>query len=392
VTARRPADAGFTLVEALVATAVMVVVTGAVFAVLNPSQGAFQRQPEVVEMQQRLRVGVNTLAGDLMMAGAGAYVGSQTGTLAGFFAPIQPLRRGAMADYDDGPGGFWPDRLTLLYVPATSSQTTIVPPISSAPAELRVNAEPGCPRNQDLCGFREGAQVLIYDATGAYDTMTVTQIQAQAGRLEPAQGNPLSKAYGPDAKVVQVEQHVYFHDATTARLMHYDGARAASPVLDNVAGVHFEYYGEPEAPRLREPGRDRTMTYGPSPPPPGAVEGPWPAGENCIMQMAGAQPTARLADLGAPGSGPVRLTAAMLTDGPWCPDATNGNRFDADLLRIRRVRVSLWLRTGVATLRSPIAPGSDPLFGDARTGVAAGMVGDLIIRFDVSPRNVNLHR
>ena len=36
----------------------------------------------------------------------------------------------------------------------------------------------------------------------------------------------------------------------------------------------------------------------------------------------------------------MKLTAGQLTDGPWCPNATSTNRFDADLLRIRKVRVN----------------------------------------------------
>ena len=31
----------------------------------------------------------------------------------------------------------------------------------------------------------------------------------------------------------------------------------------------------------------------------------------------------------------------MLTDGPFCPDSTSASRFDADLLRIRKVGVVL---------------------------------------------------
>src|SRR5712691_8427592 len=87
-------EAGFTLVEMIVATAIMMTVTATVFTVLNPAQGIFLAQPEMSDMQQRLRVGVDALTHDLVMAGAGAYSGSQSGSLAGFFAPIVPSRHG----------------------------------------------------------------------------------------------------------------------------------------------------------------------------------------------------------------------------------------------------------------------------------------------------------
>ena len=49
----------------------------------------------------------------------------------------------------------------------------------------------------------------------------------------------------------------------------------------------------------------------------------------------------------------VRLTAADLTDGPWCPDAVNPNRFDADLLRLRTVAITLRVEATDPALRGP---------------------------------------
>ena len=66
-----------TLVEALVSTTVMVVVTAAIFDVLSPAGGAFQAQPEVSDMHQRLRVAVDQVKHDLMNAGAGSVLGSE---------------------------------------------------------------------------------------------------------------------------------------------------------------------------------------------------------------------------------------------------------------------------------------------------------------------------
>jgi hypothetical protein len=89
------------------------------------------------------------------------------------------------------------------------------------------------------------------------------------------------------------------------------------------------------------------------------------------------------------------LTAANLTDGPWCPDAANSNRYDADLLRIRKVRVSIRMQTGNRALRSSgsFTTGPDALFANAGTARSlSNSVPDQAIRFDVSPRNLNLGR
>src|SRR5205085_402022 len=121
------------------------------------------------------------------------------------------------------------DAITIFYVPSTSSQTSISQAMPNVSAELKVNSESGCPNGANLCGFTEGMQVLIYDDTGAYDTMTLTQVQDQAGHLQHNQQGDLSKAYGPGAKVVQFQDHVYFYDAVKRQLMHYDGYQTVTP-------------------------------------------------------------------------------------------------------------------------------------------------------------------
>jgi len=384
---------GFTMVELLVSTAIMMTVTAGVFTVMNPSGGIFQAQPEMADVQQRLRVGVDTLKHDLVMAGAGAYSGPMSGSLGGFFASIMPYRQGNVAAMDDGPGVYRPDAITIFYVPATMSQTSITAAMPNVSAELKVESQSGCPPGEDLCGFEEGMSVLIYDDTGAFDTMTITQVQDNAAHLQHNQQGDLSKSYGVGAKVVQVQQHVYYLDTTTDQLMHYDGFQTSVPVVDNVVALNFEYYGEPSPPTLKRPGVDRSMTYGPTPPLLGVVQNGWPAGENCATLVTAGQQQPRLDTLGPPGSGLVLLTQAMLTDGPWCPNAANVNRFDADLFRVRKVRVSLRVQSGNPDFRSSIGTGGDALFlkpGTSRGGYK--QVPDQAIRFDVTPRNLNLGR
>ena len=87
-------DGGFTVIELLVSMAIMVGVTGAIFAMVNPGQGAFRVQPEVADLQQRLRVAADLLNRDLMMAGAGTYSGPAVGPLVQFFPPVLPYRIG----------------------------------------------------------------------------------------------------------------------------------------------------------------------------------------------------------------------------------------------------------------------------------------------------------
>jgi hypothetical protein len=392
-------EAGFTLIEMLIATLLMVVITGAIFDLLNPANGMFTTQPEVSDMQQRMRVGVDTLQHDLVMAGAGTYTGPNAGGLYNFMAPVMPYR--ASGDNSDPDQGIYyrPDAISILYVPPTPSQTTIsqsMPPNSS---EIKVNPQPNCPGNKQnqLCGFEEGMRLIIFDAA-SWDLFTVTQVQDAAGHLQH-RGQDFTVGYGAGANVTQIRSATYYlktDNATkTYQLMYFDGYETEVPVVDDVVGLNFEYWGDVNPPQLipNKPltGPGPWTTYGPRPPLLGVNNGldSWPAGENCVFAVNGGVHVPRLPVLNGGGIGQAKLTQAMLTDGPWCPDESKPNRYDADLLRIRRIRVTLRVQVSKPWMRG--AAGA--LFkygGTAKPGYQ--QVPDQEIKFDISPRNMNLGR
>ena len=109
--------------------------------------------------------------------------------------------------------------------------------------------------------------------------------------------------------------HTYYvkNDAAAgiAHLMRYDGHESDLPVADHVVGLEFNYFG-----------------------------------------ADGAQ-----------------LVPDMLQGGPWFPDDEDPQRFDMDLLKIRRIRVRLRVRPAPVALRR--------------------LLPEREIRFDVAPRNLN---
>lgn len=403
----RHGERGFTAMEMLMATTIMMAVTAATFQLMNPAQGMFAAQPEVSDMQQRLRIAVETLHKDLLMAGAGTYSGSAVGTLGNYVAAILPDREGNTTP--DPPGTYKctttycgslgaSDAITLMYVPPTSAQTTIrdaMPPNSN---ELKVDPQKGCPVGDALCGFKVGMQVMIFDDTGANDIFSITNVQTEALHLQH-KGTDLSKAYADNAYITQIAAFTYWLKtdtvAETYQLMRYDGYQTDLPIAENIVGLAFEYFGEPAAPMLKKPLTDPKgpwTNYGPKPP--GLASNPpdaWPAGENCIFMVSGGGQVARTG-MGAlgPANGPlVKLTQAMLTDGPWCPDAAAGNRYDADLLRVRKVRVTMRVQVGNKNFRGP----TGPLF--LRGGTSLGgerYIPDQSIVFEVTPRNLSFGR
>jgi prepilin-type N-terminal cleavage/methylation domain-containing protein len=388
-------ERGFTILEMLIATAIMVTVTAAVFGLMDPAQGFFQAQPEISDMQQRVRIGVEALQKDLMMAGAGTYSGTKVGTLGNYMASILPHREGNLTS--DPPGTFkcttdfcedleGSDTITVMYVPPTMAQTTIRQPMPQNSSEIKVNQQPGCPNSDPLCGFKQGMQVLIFDDTGTYDLFTVTNVQTDALHLQH-KGTDLSKPYAQGANITEIASYTYWLKTDTVaenyQLMRYDGYEADLPIADNVVGLAFEYFGEPAAPALVKPLTD--------PKGPWTNYGPKPKSDagNCLFDLVDGNHVAK-STMPSLGTGPlVKLKQENLTDGPWCPDSTTGNRFDADLLRIRKVKVTLRFQVGKKSLR-----GKDTtLF--MRPGTSSGgtqFVPDQALAFEVSPRNLNFGR
>jgi hypothetical protein len=399
-------EQGFSAVEMLISTAIMMVITGSVFGLMNPAHGTFKSQPEVSDMQQRMRIGVDTLQKDILMAGAGAYSGARVGTLGNFMATIVPDREGNVTP--DPPGTFKcttnfcdaldaSDSLTVMYVPPTSAQTTIANAMPSNSSEIKVKSQPGCPNNDPLCGFKVGMQVMIFDETGTYDAFSITNVQAPSLHLQH-KGVDFAKSYDSTASIAQIATYTYWLKTDTVaesyQLMRYDGFETDLPVAENVVGLAFEYFGEPAAPAILKALTDPKgpwTNYGPKPPVVG-VDPPdaWGPGENCLFEVVGGKqvPRSTMPNLG-PGGQLVKLGKAKLTDGPWCPDGTTGNRYDADLLRVRKVKVTMRVQVGPKSLRGP----AGTLFLRAGTSRGAyGFVPDHEISFEVTPRNLNFGR
>lgn len=95
-------NAGFSIVELLIASAITMAVVGAIFAVINPAQLMFRAQGDAADLHQRLRAAADTIAADVRAAVA-----------------VRPYRVGAMRD-DSAVGVYYrPDTLTVIGVPSS---------------------------------------------------------------------------------------------------------------------------------------------------------------------------------------------------------------------------------------------------------------------------------
>ena len=304
---------GFSLVEALVAMTIALIVVGSAASLMLPSQGLAASRSETADMQQRLRVAADTLYHRINGAGAGAYSGAEPGPLTNTVAAILPYRAGTASA--DPPGSFKSDVITVLSVPRNGTQ----------------------PIGTTYWLKRE-------ESTGSYQLMAV------------------------------------------------DGTNGIDvPVVDHVVALGFEYFGDPAPPTMRKPLSDPVgpwTTYGPKPSL--TPDSSFSSGENCVFVSDGSStPQPRLAILEAAGGALPTLASSQLTDGPWCPNDTAPDRWDADLLRIRGVGVRIRVQAALSRLRGP----AGALFVNAGTSRGGNQwLPDIEVRFQVAPRNLNLAR
>lgn len=382
---------GFTLVELLIAMAITLTVTAATLSLVGPAHDAFQVQPETADLHQRARVGIDALQRDLMMAGAGMYAAGAVGPLHQALAPVMPYR--AFGPVSDGARGayFRSDAISVLFVPSTASQTTLASPMQAGALEISIANAATCPvaTATQLCGFAAGDQLVAFDAAGEWHVFTVDR--AGAGAMLTLRGQPPGRALAAGSNVAEVRAVTYALKADPStgafQLVRAEGSDPAQPLLDHVVKLEFQYFGDPEPPRvLDETALLPQASYGPAPPPLDQAVGDWPAGENCIFAVVDGHHQSRLSALG-PAGALVEIPPPLVADGPWCPDAGARNRFDADLLRIRRVRYTIRVQAAVPALRGP----AGVLFTNGGLSRGGGhMVPDFEIQLDVTPRNVNL--
>ena len=348
-------DSGFSLVEVLVSSALLLLVTAAVIAVGNPVMDAAHSHPEAIDLHQRARVAGGSLFRDLLTAGAGPDAGEPIGSLGRHFAAILPRRIGAKLA--DAPAQSHAHAVSVIWVPVTRAQTTLIAPF--APTPLMVRQDVGCPVTLPACGIKPGMGLVVFDRAGAFDLLTAESVDS-SGVVVRSRGPASSHPYGDDARVVEMEARTYYVDTTTRQLRRYDTDNTDVPLIDDVVGLTMEYFGTVVPPAFPRP----------------------PIGQaNCLYDASGAR-VAGMSHLSPGEDGLAVLPIDMFNDGPWC--GSGAFAYDADLLRIRRVRVTLRLQVSSPALRA-----SGERFANAGTSSRAShSVPDVTLTFDVSPRNL----
>jgi hypothetical protein len=318
------------------------------------------------------------------------YAAGSVGPLHQALAAILPYRVFGVGS-DAARGTYYrTDVISLLFVPSTASQTTLAAAMPAGAFNISLENPATCPAvtATQVCGFAAGDQLLVFDRTGEWEVFNVDRAGAGALTLT---GQASTREFAAGSNVTEARAVTYAlkpDPATGAfQLTRAHGFDPPQPLLDHVVTLTFQYFGDPEPPRVLDEAAMRPRaSYGPAPPALDQSMAGWPAGENCTFVVVDGHHQTRLSTLGSAGAA-IEIPPAILGDGPWCPDEGARNRFDADLLRIRRVRVTLRVQAAVPSLRGP-AGVLNTNGGQSRS--AGHVVPDLEIQLDVTPRNLNL--
>jgi type II secretory pathway pseudopilin PulG len=337
-------ERGYTIVELLVAAAVMLTVLAGVSAVLHDAILRVPWLEESTDLQQRTRAVVEQLSADLRAAGAGGDAGSLAS-----YVPVVLPRASASP-----PTAASASVLTVRYIPADGAVGRLTGPLLPADTTVALAGGGACVSNAIACGFRSGTTALVFDGTGQADVLMIDAIAP--GVISTSTVLPRLASYGAGADVAELHEVTYTLNGPARVLERRTGA-SSLPLADNVTALAFEYHGAAGRPSVPQP-------------PPGTA--------NCLYAGDGTY----LHPVMGSALPQVLIDPAELVDGPFC--GVGPLSFDVDLMRIRTVRVRLRLDTGADALR-----GTDPRFF-ARPGQARDtrVIHDVDAAFTLSLRNV----
>jgi hypothetical protein len=221
-------DRGFTLLELVVATGVMLAMTGALMTMLHHGLARTPVLEEAADLNQRARVAAERLAADLRAAGSG----TPSGPLSARFPAAEP--RGLA----DVPGSAVADVLTIRYVPAHAARSRLAEPLEPASGSAIIETA-GCPSQTTACGFTAGTNAVVFDASSQMDPLRVEAISAGTLLLAAAVA-PRAATYPAGSEVAEAVEATYALDPDSKQLRRTEGSGTFT-VADNVEALTFEW-------------------------------------------------------------------------------------------------------------------------------------------------------
>jgi prepilin-type N-terminal cleavage/methylation domain-containing protein len=213
---------GFSLVELLVAMALMAMVGGAFMTLVLAGESIARAQPEAWDVHQRARIAMQTLGAELALAGAGPDRGPRRGPLVSSFSPVEIAADGSF---------------TVWYVAARGGQGSLASALPPGRADAALAHAGDCPTARPACAFTPGSTAILFTPGGARDALRIDAVMDVSLMFR---AGPQS-AYPAGASIAEGEVRTYRVDSTARQLVRRDEATGASlPVVDGIVAMAAE--------------------------------------------------------------------------------------------------------------------------------------------------------
>jgi len=210
-------QAGFSLLELLVASLMSVLVVGGMLLILDSLRDVHRDQQQLIDAQMTARLALEQMQRDIQLAGIG---------LLGMLSPMPVIEPRADGGID---------------VRYNSDNVTarLAANMSGPSGQLVVD---------DASGFSAGMEVVIYDSTGSFDRATLTLVQGNS----LSHDGTLSKVYqvtdGAAIKRVQTISYRLQSVNGVFWLQRQQDENDPQPVALNVRSMNITYYDDGSPP------------------------------------------------------------------------------------------------------------------------------------------------
>lgn len=226
---------GFSVIELLIALAIVMALAGALAGVVEPARAVFDRVPAELDLLQRGRTAIDVISNALRSAGRNVAAMNELGS----FADMVPAF--ALTDPDESGEAF--STLTVTTPAVNGAQGILTADQAGAFAGLTLGPTV-CPNVLEVCGFSPGTTAIILDGEGRHDLFEVASVVAGARTLTADGG--LSQAYPAGSAVIEIDRHTFSLAGQadgSFSLIRETAAGAIQPVVDGVASLVFRGSG-----------------------------------------------------------------------------------------------------------------------------------------------------
>jgi type II secretory pathway pseudopilin PulG len=219
-----PSEAGFSLLEMLVASLISILIVGGILIMLDGIQQVYRDQMQIMDSQQSARLALEQMQRDLQLAGVG---------LAWMLSPLPAIVPRADGGFDirHNQGGV--TAVLVEDMPDTTSHFAV----------------------NDVSGFEIGMVVAVYDSTGTMDLVTLTDITTDERQHLHHDGASKAYSVAEGASVARVLTISYWVDTVDvlSSLMRQEDDVQAQPVAHYVRSLNVGYFNDNRPPQLFTP-------------------------------------------------------------------------------------------------------------------------------------------